>query len=123
MATTTGGRLATLRLKCGHAIPTNKTMRLIGVKKGQQENCPEGCGAQGIQQVESRPENAFVIPPATSCKDCKRDFEVGELIHVDKKTGEATCDPCDEDMWHADPAGDTYKEAAGRQYTRLFGGV
>ncbi len=60
MATTNGGRLASIRLKCGHLIVTNNTMRMIGVKKGQVEKCPEGCGEQGIQQIESRPERELI---------------------------------------------------------------
>lgn len=63
----TGGRLAALRLKCGHIIFTNKTMRLIGVKKGQVETCPDGCGPQGIKQVESRnPWELVFGPPSPS---------------------------------------------------------
>jgi hypothetical protein len=59
----TGGRLAALRLKCGHIIFTNKTMRLIGVKKGQVETCPDGCGLQGVKQVESRNPWELVFGP------------------------------------------------------------
>jgi hypothetical protein len=48
-----GGRRAHIRLKCEHVIPTMKMMREVGVKKGEQRECPEGCGPQGIKQVES----------------------------------------------------------------------
>ncbi len=64
-----------------------------------------------------------MVQVATSCKVCKRDLEVGERIFVDKKTGEVICDPCDNDQWHADPAGDTYQDSQSRMYTTQYGGV
>jgi hypothetical protein len=50
-----GHRLATVVLKCGHKIPTQLTMRMLRVKKGETRECPQECGMQGVKQVESRP--------------------------------------------------------------------
>lgn len=60
----------------------------------------------------------------TKCRICKRDFEVGETIIV-KMNGvlEGVCDPCDNDAWHSDPAGDTYNESRKGSKTMVFGGV
>lgn len=41
-----------IRLKCDHIIKHNKTLREFHAKKGEQRECPEGCGPQGIKQVE-----------------------------------------------------------------------
>lgn len=41
-----------IRLKCDHIISHNKTLREFQAKKGEVRECPEGCGPQGIKQVE-----------------------------------------------------------------------
>ena len=50
---TPGWKHAVQVLQCGHKIPTQKSMRMFQISKGELTVCPEGCGKQLTKQVES----------------------------------------------------------------------